>query len=317
MNHRKVNWLFLIIIIVHFVFVGLLSFTPFPDYIGWNIVINLVSSQMIIWVPAVIFLIATRTNPIKFCRFRCVKPTTLLMTVLYTMLCGPITTLANAISMLFVDNTVVAMSGEILSMPFLVMLFLMAIYGPFSEELVFRGIVYQGYRKQGNARKAMLLTALLFAMMHMNINQAMYAFIAGLMLILLMEATDSIWPSVLVHFCVNAFSVVMMYGMQLVEGNVAEIMEDSSQSLGQYEVLMVISLYLLLAVICTPLAGCVLAWIAGNEGRQSAMKQLLEGRTIKKEKQEKKVKLITVPLVVALIACVAYMIAELVVPMLV
>ena len=304
MNHKKVNWLFLIIIIVHFVFVGLLSFTPLQEYIGWNIVINLVSSQMILWVPAVIFLIATRTNPIKFCRFRCVKPTTLLMTVLYTMLCGPLTTLANAISLLFVDNTVVALSGEILSMPFAVMLFLMAIYGPFSEELVFRGIVYQGYRKQGSAWKAMILTALLFALMHMNINQAMYAFVAGLMLILLMEATDSIWPSVLAHFCVNAFSVVMMYGMELVQGDMAELMESSTQSLGQYEVLLVISLYLLLAVICTPLAGCVLAWIAGNEGRQGAMKQLLGSRKIKK------VKLITVPLIVAVIACLAYMIAE-------
>lgn len=304
MNGKKVNWLFLLIIIAHFGFVLLLNFTPFTEYIGWNIVTNLVSSQMIIWVPAVIFLIATKTNPLKFCRFRCVRPTTLLMTVLYTILCGPITTLANAISMLFVDNRVAAMSGEILQMPFWLMLLLMAVHGPFSEEFVFRGIVYQGYKRQGNSWKAMFLAALLFAVMHMNINQAMYAFIAGIVLILIMEATDSIWPAFLVHFCINGFSAVMMFGMSLMEDNMAEMVEAASQSYTQNEVFMVISLYLLLAVICTPLAGCVLVWIAGNEGRQAALKDLIDSRKIKK------VRLITLPLIIALVGCFAYMIWE-------
>ena len=304
MNNKKVNWLFLVIIVVHFVFVALLSFTSLAEYIGWNIVVNLFTAQMIVWVPAVVFLIVTKTNPLKFCRFRCVKPTTLLMTVLYTMLCGPITTLANAISMLFVDNTVAAMSGEILGMPFGLMLLLMAGYGPFSEEFVFRGIVYQGYKKQGNSWKAMLLAALLFAVMHMNLNQAVYAFIAGLMLILIMEATDSIWPSVLAHFCVNGFSVVTMYSMLLMEENVSELMAAASEAYTQYEVLMVICLYLLLAVICTPLAGCVLVWIAGNEGRQEALTELIDSRKMKK------VKLITLPLIIALAGSLVYMILE-------
>lgn len=302
MNSKKVNWLFLIIIIVHFVFSAVLSYMPFAEYIGWNIATNLIFSQMIVWVPAVIFLIATRTNPLKLCRFRCVKPTTLLMTVLFTMLCSPIITLANAVSMLFVENTVAGMSGALVQLSFGTMFLLVAVHAPFFEELVFRGVVYQGYRKQGNPWKAMLLGALLFALMHMNFNQAAYAFIAGIMLILMMEATDSIWPSFLIHLCVNGFSTVVTYAMSLGQEDMTQLLEEAAVSATQEDLLLVMSMYFLLAVICTPLAGCVLAWIARNEGRQGALKALLDSR------KEKKVRLITLPLVIAVAACLAYMV---------
>ncbi len=302
MNSKKVNWLFLIIIIVHFLFSAVLSYTPFAEYIGWNIATNLIVSQMIVWVPAVIFLIATRTNPLKLCRFRCVKPTTLLMTVLFTMLCSPIITLANAVSMLFVENTVAGVSGALVQLSFGTMFLLVAVHAPFFEEFVFRGVVYQGYRKQGNPWKAMLLGALLFALMHMNFNQAAYAFIAGIMLILMMEATDSIWPSFLIHLCVNGFSTVVTYAMSLVEEDMTQLLEEAAVSTTQEDLLLVMSMYFLLAVICTPLAGCVLAWIARNEGRQGALKALLDSR------KEKKVRLITLPLVIAVAACLAYMV---------
>lgn len=307
MNNKKVNWLFLTTIIVHIVVVLVLNFTPILQYTGWNMAANMILSQMILWVPAVVFLIATKTNPIKHCRFRGVKITTLLMTVLFTILCGPIITLANAISMLFVENTVLSMSEEVLTMPFGVMLLLMAVYGPFSEEFVFRGVIYQGYKKQGSAWKAMLFAALLFSFMHMNFNQAVYAFVAGILLVLMMEATDSIWTSFLVHFCVNGFSVVSMYALTLVEDNLNQVLEEANAAYTQQEMLLLICAYFLFAVICTPLAGCVLVWIAGNEGRSEELKALWGSRKIKK------VKLVTLPLIIALGICLAYMIMEVIV----
>lgn len=301
MNHKKVNWLFLVIIVLHLVLTVLLTFTPFAAYIGWDITKNLVLAQMISWVPAVIFLAATKTNPLKLCRFRCVKPTTLLMTVLFTMLCSPLVTLANAVSMLFVENTVAGLSTELLGISFGGMFFLLAVHAPFFEELVFRGVIYQGYRKQGNPWKAMLLGALLFALMHMNFNQAAYAFLAGVMLILMMEATDSIWPSFLIHFCINGFSAVATYALSQIEGDMTRLIEETGAATTQNDMLLVVSMYFLLAVICTPLAGCVLVWIAGNEGRQGALKALWDSR------REKGGKLITLPIILAILICLAYM----------
>ncbi len=302
MNSRKVNWLFLIVIIAHLAVSLLLSYTPLGNYVGQNIAINLIMAQMIVWVPAVIFLIATRTNPLKFCRFRCVKPTTLLMTVLFTMLCSPVITLANAVSLLFVENTVAGVSGELVQLSFGAMFFLVAVHAPFFEEFVCRGVFYQGYKRQGNAFKAMLLGAFLFALIHLNFNQAAYAFVAGIMLILMMEATDSIWPSFLIHLCVNGFSTVATYAMSKVEGDMTALLEEAAVATATEDMLLVLSLYFLLAVVCTPLAGCVLVWIAGNEGRQGALKALLDSRNVKN------VKLITFPLVIAVLICLAYMI---------
>ena len=301
MNSKKVNWLFFIIILVHFGFSAVLKYTSFAELIGWNIAINLIAAQMVVWVPAVLFLIGTKTNPVKFCRFRCVKPTTLLMTVLFTILCSPLVTLANAVSLLFVENTVANVSGQLLQLSFGGMFFLVAIHAPFFEEFVCRGIFYQGYKKQGNPWKAMLLGAFLFALIHMNFNQAAYAFIAGIMLILMMEATDSIWPSFLIHMCINGFSTVVTQLMGLVEEDMSGLMEEAAVTTASEDMLLVMSLYFLLAVVCTPLAGCVLAWIAGNEGRQGALKALLDSR------KEKGAKLVTVPLVIATTICLIYM----------
>ena len=307
MNNKKTNWLFLTIIMAHIAVVLVLDFTPILQYTGWNMAANLILSQMILWVPAVIYLIATKTNPVKHCRFRSVKISSLLMIVLFTMLCGPITTLANAISMLFVDNTVLAMSEDVLAMPFWAMVLLLAVYGPFSEEFVFRGVIYQGYKKQGSPWKAMLFAALLFSFMHMNFNQAVYAFVAGLMLALIMEATDSIWPAFLVHFCVNGFSVVSMYSLEWLGDSFNQVLEEASTAYTQQDILLMISMYFLIAVVCTPLAGCVLVWIAGNEGRSEALKALWDSR------KTRKVKLVTIPLIIALFICLAYMIMEVVV----
>lgn len=302
MNNKKVNWLFLVVVLMHFGVSFLLYKTPVGIYIGQNIVYNLILAQMIVWVPTVIFLVATKTNPVKFCRFRCVKPTTLLMTGLFTMLCSPIITLANAVSMLFVENTMAGMTGELTQLSFGTMFFLLAIHAPFFEEFVCRGVFYQGYKKAGSPWKAMLLAALLFALIHMNFNQAAYAFVAGVMLVLMMEATDSIWPSFLIHFCINGFSAVATHIMSLIEGDMTALLEGASAAMTTEDLLLIMSLYFLLAVVCTPLAGCVLVWIAGNEGRQCALGTLWDSRKLKK------VKLITIPLVPAIAICLISMI---------
>ena len=171
----KKDWadrFFLGVIIFHMVLVFLVYCTPFTEMIPWNMGTNLILSEAVIWVPAVVYFLMMKKNPIETCRFRRIRSATIFMTILFTMLCGPLITLANAVSMLFVDNTVLSVSGAVLEMPFGVMFLLIAIYGPFVEELGFRGIIYQGYRSRGNVWKAILLSSLLFAIRHMNINQA-------------------------------------------------------------------------------------------------------------------------------------------------
>ncbi len=300
----RVDWYFLGVIVFHVALVLLVSYTPFTQIIPWNMATNGILSGATIWIPALIYFAVTKQNPIKFCRFRKVRPATIFMTVLYTMLCGPLTAVANAISMFFVDNTVVSISGSVLQMPFVVMFFIMAVSGPLVEEFGFRGVLFQGFRSRGNVWKAILLSAFLFAVMHMNLNQAAYAFFIGVMLALLMEATDSIWPGFIMHMSINGSSVVLMYLMNAMPREALE-MAEAEAALGTEELLLVVSVYLVLAVICTPLALCVLAWIAGHENRKEALAAVLPKR------KSSHSRLMTIPLALGVLICVGMMIIDL------
>lgn len=297
----KADWFFLAVIVFHIILTLVVYCTPFATVFPWNMATNLILSECVIWIPAVIYFAATKQNPVKAARFRKIKPATIFMTVLFTMLCSPLTTVANAISMLFVENTVMSISGNVLDMPFVVMFLLMAVYGPFVEELGFRGIIHQGLRSRGNVWKAVLLSAFLFAIMHMNFNQAAYAFVIGIMLALLMEATDSIWPGFIMHMCINGFSVVVMFVLNALPTQTMELAMAEATYTSQ-ELLLIISVYLVLAVVCTPLALCVLAWIAGHEGRREALAAILPNR------KSSHTRLLTIPLIIGVVICFAMMI---------
>ena len=135
------------------------------------------------------------------------------MIVLFTFLIMPLVTVLNAISMFFTENAVVAMQEEILSVTFPVMLFMIGIFGPFCEEFVFRGMVYGGYVKSGSRFWAILLSALLFGLMHMNFNQFCYAFVLGIIFALINEVLESTWPAFICHAVVNTQNVIMLYAM--------------------------------------------------------------------------------------------------------
>lgn len=302
MNGKKASALFLTIILFHFGVV--LGLWLFPLSIMANMLMNLFVSQMIIVLPAICFLGITRTNPVRLCRMRKLHISSLLMTVLFTFLCSPIMTLANVISMLFVENTVLGMSTHILQMPFLPMLLMMAVFGPFMEEFVFRGVIYQGFQSDGNVFWAMVLSALLFALMHLNFNQASYAFVIGIILVLLMEATDSLWSVFLFHFLINATNVGTMFLMKRMP---AELLEKSIEQAAQFsntEMLLSVSVYLLLAVVATPLAGCVLVWIARREGRLERVKYIWESRRNAKKGY------FNIFLIISVVFCLIYMVWE-------
>ena len=234
-----------------------------------------------------------------------VRPTTLAYVLFFTWLSMPLTTLINAISMLFVDNTIAEMTDLILSVPFIVMLFFMAIVPATVEEFVFRGIAYGGYRKSGTKFMAVMLSALMFGLMHMNLNQALYAFVIGILLALLFEATNSIWTTMLFHFIYNAQSCCLMFLVEAIMPGYYE--EAASAVMNQEQLLMTISVYLIIAAITTPLAFCMLYKIAKNEGRTVQLLECLP------KKQQGKERLVTISFVLATIVAVAYIIFDMIV----
>ena len=99
--------------------------------------------------------------------------------------------------------------------PAAVILYMTVALAPaFAEEFLFRGVFYTNLRPYGRAQ-AMIISSLLFALMHQNIAQLFYTFLAGLAMALMYEITGSIWCSVFFHMFNNELSVlreVLYYG---------------------------------------------------------------------------------------------------------
>lgn len=310
MEIKKINRLLLGIFVLHIVIVVLIML--FPEAFQIGIILNLSLGEIILFVPTLVYLFFWKlqrdkknqeypyanmdagdfetkekyVNPEKETlwkrlHFNNVKPSTFLYALIFTWLSMPLTTLINAISMLFVDNTVVSLSGVMLEIPFPIMLFLMAIAPAFCEEVVFRGVVYGGYRKDGKKFWAVILSGFMFGIMHMNLNQALYAFAIGILLALLFEATNSILATMLFHFIYNAQSCCLMYLIEAIMPGTYSNAENLATS--PEELYMMISVYLVIAAVFTPLAICMLYKIAKNENRVEQLKETLPVRRKNRE----------------------------------
>lgn len=76
------------------------------------------------------------------------------------------------------------------------------------EEFMFRGIILHRLRVFGDGF-AILVSSILFGLIHANPVQIPFAFIVGLALAFVVVKTGSILPSVIVHFTVNCSSVLV------------------------------------------------------------------------------------------------------------
>jgi hypothetical protein len=300
MNSKKVNWLFLTIIIINFAVVAFLIFMG--SRITFDIVTNLLVSEGILFVPALAFLVLSGRGANDTLGFHKIKISTAFMTILFTFLIMPLVTVLNTLSMFFAENAVATLQSEAMEMPFPVMLFMIGIFGPFCEEFVFRGVIYGGYLKSGNKLGAILLSALLFGLMHLNANQAIYAFAIGIALALLREATGSLLTPMVCHMTFNSEQVCLMYLSDMLLSQMPEV--EASAQLTQETLLASLSAYLIVAAVMTPIAVCVLVWLAKNEKRETAFHQILASR------RERKEYLVSIPLIIAVVLCLAYMSLE-------
>jgi membrane protease YdiL (CAAX protease family) len=86
----------------------------------------------------------------------------------------------------------------------LVTLVAAVVIAPIAEELFHRGLVLHGLMGRYSVRKAIWISAVIFAVGHLNLGQAMLALPLGLAYGWLTVTTRSIWPAIVSHVSVNA-----------------------------------------------------------------------------------------------------------------
>ena len=103
---------------------------------------------------------------------------------------------------------------EIAGALFIPIFLLVVLFGPFAEEVLFRGFIYPGIANSFGPLKAALLTSALFALAHQHLGVMVPIFVTGLMLAWLYHQSGSIWPSFIAHGAQNALALaVIAWGM--------------------------------------------------------------------------------------------------------
>ena len=301
MEHKRVNLGYLTFLILEIVLI--LTIGIWDRYLDLNdsMVSTLVAESTIL-IPPIIFLFLGRKEYKITDRvgFKLMRPSTTAIVILYAIAVMPIGTLANAISMLWVDNTVLETSGTMLDNDWYMALIAIAIIAPIVEEFCFRGFVYNGYRYDGARLSAVFMSALMFAFMHMNFNQAAYAFVIGIAFAFIYEATGSLWSSFICHSLFNAESVILMF---IADHFYPGIYDD--MTINRDEIMSDIPLYAIIAAIAIVIGICLIYVAAKLEGRHERLKDLFEGFNYG---TKTKVKIVTAPLVISLVLLFAYMI---------
>ena len=89
------------------------------------------------------------------------------------------------------------------------------IFLPFFEELLFRGLILYGLLCNYNLKKALVWSAFLFGLLHLNPWQFCGAFIWGIVFGWWFVKTQSLWPSIVGHVLNNAIATILyQYDLQ-------------------------------------------------------------------------------------------------------
>lgn len=113
------------------------------------------------------------------------------------------------------------------------------IAAPILEELIFRGIVLKAFLKKYEPSKAIMWSAVIFGVAHLNPWQFVPAFLIGVFIGWIYWKTQSIWPGIIIHFVNNSFSFAL--GYWACDINISFC--DLSGSLLNYLILLFISLF--------------------------------------------------------------------------
>ena len=100
---------------------------------------------------------------------------------------------------------------------FFLSVFVMAILPAIGEELIFRGIILNGLRTRFNDIASIFISAILFVLMHQNLQQLIYPFLLDSIMAWAVVRSGSLISSVIIHFT-NNFLVVLLTFIQNMTG---------------------------------------------------------------------------------------------------
>lgn len=153
------------------------------------------------------------------------------------------------ITLLGYENLATSGTMDYSLLAFFIAILTTAILPGFCEEVASRGLLLRGFKNLG-IKKAILISGLLFGLMHLNVEQFFYATIIGWFLAFVCLTTGNIIPGIIIHFMNNGISTYMGYashnGWPL--GDILEPLQTVATSGNYLSTMLVIFLILITAV---------------------------------------------------------------------
>ncbi len=305
---RKMNTLFLIMVVFYLLITVAFSMLA-QRMMEPPVVISLVMGELIVLIPGIIFLLLFHCDLAEWIPIKKVRGSTIGFTFLLTFLMQPVLYFLNVLSQLAEKNVALDLFSKVEDVPGIVLILVIGLLGPFCEEVVFRGILFSGFRRSGRIFGAIVWTAFLFGLFHMNLNQFGYAMMIGLVCAFLVEVTGSLVPALIVHVLINSYNVLQILLMEAAEKILGEGLSDLTQAeelITTDLLLRMAGLLLIPAVICTVLGAVVMIAIAKQEGTREHLMSILPFRKKSGEEPEteKKEPVVTVTGLIGVAICI-------------
>ncbi|MGE5138334.1 MAG: lysostaphin resistance A-like protein, partial [Rudaea sp.] len=93
----------------------------------------------------------------------------------------------------------------------LVMIVLVGFAGPFAEEILFRGVLYNWLRGRWGFIASAFASSVVFGVMHVEPSIAAATFVLGFIIAGIYEWSGSLWTAVLVHATNNTAVILILY----------------------------------------------------------------------------------------------------------
>lgn len=204
----KANLYFLIILILEIVapiFLGQLYY-----------LLNITDARVVLFlnhfilfiIPAIVYIVITKSSFKKTLRLNKLGLKQISLIILLSFAVQPIMSFFSLIGSFFFTNEVGGFVSEISSMPYLLLLALIAVLPAISEEITIRGIVLSGYEDK-NKYVAAAVTGLFFGILHLDPHQFLYTAVLGFLFALVVRVTNSIYSSMVMHFIINGTSATL------------------------------------------------------------------------------------------------------------
>ena len=210
------------LIVVFFVVIRILSYFGLLSFLGYTgeIIANIIIQVGFLFsVSIFMFALLQKNKPKDVFVFYGFKKMSF-KAILYSILIGIVVYILNVFVASFFNAILQALGYSFSSSSstgsgypfwlFIVNIVMSAILPAICEETAHRGMLLKTMSTAGY-KKAIIISALLFGLLHLNIEQFFYATIIGLYLGYISILCDTIYPAMIIHFMNNAIGILMSY----------------------------------------------------------------------------------------------------------